>query len=153
MKWRNYAKKAAPLCIATSQWRKRRFVGRFMARYYSDKLARKYGIYCSPLAQIGTGLMLPHPVGVVIGDGVIIGPNVTLYQHVTLGKKTRDGNDYPRVESGAIIYAGAVILGGITIGQNAVVAANAVVQTDVPANATVGGIPARILTRRSAPPS
>ena len=84
--------------------------------------------------------------GVEIGDQVFIGPNVTF---------TNDRNPrskvYPEaflrtiIEDGASIGANATILPGVRIGRSAMVGAGAVVLSDVPANATVVGNPARIV--------
>ncbi len=101
-----------------------------------------------PSARIGPGLLLPHPVGIVVGDDVEIGDNATIYQHVTLGQRGARDQSYPVIGHNVVIYAGAVIIGNITIGDGAVIGANAVVTGDVPAGATAVGIPARISTRR-----
>ena len=47
-----------------------------------------------------------------------------------------------------IIYPGAKVIGGISIGDNVVIGANAVVTTNVPDNAIIGGIPAKIVRYR-----
>ena len=52
-----------------------------------------------------------------------------------------------RVGAGASIGSGAVIMGGVTIGERAMIGAGAVVTRDVPADATVAGVPARALIR------
>ena len=49
------------------------------------------------------------------------------------------------IERNAWIAAGAAVIGGVTVGENSVVAAGAVVTKDVPANALVGGNPARVI--------
>lgn len=99
-------------------------------------------------AEIGGGLYLPHPHGVVIG-ACRIGRGVTIMQNVTLGTRRRGERAAPVVGDGVVISAGAVLLGAITIGEGAVIGANAVVLTDIPAGATAVGNPARILPRAS----
>ncbi|MBX7540904.1 serine O-acetyltransferase [Qipengyuania sphaerica] len=101
----------------------------------------------SPTAELGPGIYLPHPFGIVIGDGAVIGRNVSIYQNVTIGQRNDTNPAMGRVEDGAYIGAGAVILGGVTVGANAIVGANAVVLNDVPPGATVVGNPARIVSQ------
>jgi len=57
------------------------------------------------------------------------------------------------VEVGSNVWIGygACILRGVTVGDNSVVGTNAVVPKDVPANAVVGGVPARVIRMRKAP--
>jgi len=57
----------------------------FLARWISQRAARKTGIEIHPGATIGKGLFIDHGSGVIIGETAIIGDNVTLYQGVTLG--------------------------------------------------------------------
>lgn len=59
-------------------------------------------------------MKLPHPIGIVIGDGVIIKDNVMVFQQVTFGSHGRKEKEmrYPIIESGVKIYAGAKIIGG-----------------------------------------
>lgn len=61
----------------------------FLARWLSQRTARKTGIEIHPGAIIGKGLFIDHGIGVVIGETTIIGDNVTLYQGVTLGEPVR----------------------------------------------------------------
>lgn len=94
--------------------------------------------------QIGGGLLLPHPNGVVIHPRALIGPNCLIFQQVTIG----EGGPVPGVpviEGHVDIGAGAKILGGVTIGKDARIGANAVVLCDVPQGSTAVGIPARII--------
>lgn len=95
-------------------------------------------------AEIGGGLYLPHPHGIVIGR-CRIGRDVTILQNVTLGAKRPGLTDAPVVEDRVVIGAGAVALGRVTIGEGAVIGANAVVLHDIPAGATAVGNPVRIL--------
>ncbi len=118
-------------------------------RPLSRWLWRRYviggGCLISPLVEVGSGLHLPHPTGIVVSEDVCIGRDVTLYQNVTLGRLTADRRGAPTIEDGAVIYAGAVVLGSVRIGHGAVVGANSVVRSDVPDGAVVVGAPARII--------
>lgn len=100
-------------------------------------------------AQIGKGTFLAvGGVGVVIHPRSIIGDNVNIGASVTIGG--RSGlYDVPKIGNNVFIATGARILGNVKIGDNAVVGANAVVINDVPENAVVGGIPAKIIKYRT----
>ncbi len=93
--------------------------------------------------QIGGGLLLPHPNGVVIHPGARIGPNCLIFQQVTIG--TRAGSMPPVIGGHVDIGTGAKILGNVHIGDHACIGANAVVLMDVPAGKTAVGIPAVIV--------
>ena len=93
-------------------------------------------------AQIGGGLLIPHPNGIVIHPGAVIGPNCLLFQQVTIGATERG---VPRLGGHVDIGAGAKVIGPITIGDHVQVGANAVVTRDVPAGSVVAGIPARVI--------
>ena len=95
-------------------------------------------------SNIGGGLLLPHPNGVVIHPKSIIGVNCLIFQQVTIGQ-TNGG--VPTIGGHVDIGAGAKILGNINIGDHAVIGANAVVLKDVPAFATAVGVPAQILEK------
>lgn len=94
-------------------------------------------------SRLGGGLLLPHPLGIVIHPEAEIGPNCLIFQNVTIGAGPKPG--LPRIGGHVDIGAGAAILGGVTIGDHAKIGANAVVVRDVPANATAVGVPARVL--------
>lgn len=105
------------------------------------------GIEIHPGAQIGNGFFIDHGAGVVIGETTIIGDNVTLFQGVTLGGT---GNEktykrHPTLENNVFVGSGAKILGPITLGNGSRIGANSVVLDDVPPNATVTGMKARIV--------
>ena len=93
--------------------------------------------------QIGGGLLLPHPNGVVIHSGARIGPNCLIFQQVTIG--TRAGTIPPVIGGHVDIGAGAKILGSVNIGDHVCIGANAVVLTDIPAGKTAVGVPAVIV--------
>lgn len=110
------------------------------------------GIEIHPAAAIGKRLFIDHGFGVVIGETAEIGDDVTLYHGVTLGGTSLlQQKRHPSLLDGVIVGAGAQILGPITVGKGARVGANAVVVHDVPAGATVVGIPAREVTLHNTP--
>lgn len=114
----------------------------FLARWISQKAARKTGIEIHPGAQIGKGLFIDHGHGVIIGETAIVGDNVTLYQGVTLGGTGKEqGKRHPTVCDNVMISAGAKVLGSFTVGENSKIGAGAVVLREVPQNCTVVGVP------------
>lgn len=108
------------------------------------------GIEIHPGAQIGRRFFIDHGTGVVIGETAEIGDDVTLYHGVTLGGTSwAKGKRHPTVGNNVVIGAGAKILGPLTVGSDARVGSNAVVLKDVPAGATMVGIPARQVQRKN----
>jgi serine O-acetyltransferase len=117
-----------------------------VARFVSTISRWLTGIEIHPGAQIGRRFFIDHGMGVVIGETAEIGDDVTMYHGVTLGGTTwNKGKRHPTLENGVVVGAGAKILGPIVVGVDARVGSNAVVTKDVPAGATVVGIPGRIL--------
>lgn len=120
----------------------------FIARYISQRGVKKTGIEIHPGAVIGKGLFIDHGQGVVIGETAVIGDNVTIYQGVTLGGTGKEtGKRHPSIGNNVLISAGAKVLGSFTVGDNAKIGAGSVVLKEVPANATVVGIPAKVIRR------
>lgn len=118
----------------------------FLARWISQRAARKTGIEIHPGARIGKGLFIDHGSGVIIGETTIIGDNVTLYQGVTLGGTGKEkGKRHPTLKNNVMVSAGAKILGSFTIGENSKIGAGSVVLEEVPPNCTVVGVPGRIV--------
>jgi serine O-acetyltransferase len=104
------------------------------------------GIEIHPAAEIGDGLFIDHGMGVVIGETSMIGDDCHLYQGVTLGgTSTKRVKRHPTLGSGVIVGAGAKIIGAVHIGDGAKIGAGSVVVTNVPANATVVGVPGHIV--------
>lgn len=121
---------------------------RFAARFISWFARFLTNIDIHPGATIGRRFFIDHGAGVVIGETAVVGDDVTLYHGVTLGGVSwSPGKRHPTIEDGVIIGAGAKILGPITVGRNSRVGANSVVIENVMREATVVGIPARIVHR------
>jgi serine O-acetyltransferase len=108
------------------------------------------GIEIHPGAEIGEGFFVDHGMGVVIGETAVIGNNVTLYQGVTLGGTSQQHvKRHPTLGNNVVVGVGAQLIGNITIGDNAKVGAGSVVIESVPPNATVVGVPGRVVAMRN----
>ena len=131
--------------LAHKFWRRRLF---WLGRTLSTFSRWLTGIEIHPGAQIGRRFFIDHGMGVVIGETAIIGDDVTLYQGVTLGGTSwNKGKRHPTLKDGVVVGAGAKVLGPFEVGENAKIGSNAVVTKAVPAQATVVGIPGRIILK------
>jgi serine O-acetyltransferase len=103
-----------------------------------------------PGVDVGPGLLMPHPSGIVMGNGVVIGANVSLGVGVVTGVKKADkvGGEYPVICDGAIILSHAVVAGPLRIGSHAQVGANSLVLSDVADHEIVLGVPAQTVGTR-----
>lgn len=121
----------------------------FLARLISQIFRGLTGIEIHPGAKIGKGLFIDHGMGVVIGETCEIGDNVTIFHGVTLGGTGKDvGKRHPTIGNNVMISTGAKVLGPFTVGDNARIAAGAVVLQEVPSDATVVGIPGKIVKHK-----
>lgn len=122
---------------------------RWFARLVSNLGRFLTGIEIHPGARIGRRFFIDHGMGVVIGETAEIGDDCTLYHGVTLGGTSwQKGKRHPTLEDDVVVGAGAKILGPITIGSGARIGSNAVVVKDVPRQATVVGVPGRVVAPR-----
>lgn len=120
---------------------------RWLGRFTSHLGRWLTGIEIHPGAKIGSCVFIDHGMGVVIGETAEIGDGCTIYQGVTLGGTSlyRGEKRHPTLGDGVVVGAGAKVLGGFKVGDGARIGSNAVVVKDVPAGATVVGIPGRIV--------
>ncbi|MEF8883120.1 MAG: acyltransferase [Halapricum sp.] len=81
---------------------------------------------------------------ITIENDAIIGYDATILCHEYLQDEVRKGEVV--VGERAMIGAGSIVLPGVHIGEDAQVAANSLVESDVPAGATVAGVPAEVVS-------
>ncbi|CAM3895216.1 serine O-acetyltransferase [Alkalicoccus chagannorensis] len=130
---------------AHALWKKKLY---FFARFLSQVSRFITGIEIHPGARIGQRLFIDHGMGVVIGETCEIGDCVTIFQGVTLGGTGKEkGKRHPTLEDHVLVASGAKVLGSMRIGRNARIGAGSVVLKEVPPNATVVGIPGRIVVQ------
>ncbi len=128
---------------------------RVLSYYFGACLRKRFGTTIYATTRIEGGLRLPHPYGIIIGEGAVIGAMVTIGHHVTLGgnlgEKAPDGLQYPVIGNWSWITTGAVVAGPIHIGEDVIIGANAVVTHDIPDHAIAVGVPAKVLRIRPKP--
>jgi len=117
-----------------------------------------FGADLAPEALAGPGLVIPHPVGVVIAPGVSIGRNVRIFEGACVGGQSAEDSSrqgLPTLGDECWIFSGAVLQGPILVGERALVSAGAVVDRSVPADGIMAGNPARVVGYREGrrPPS
>lgn len=145
------------------------------------EIGRNAKLHVGRWAWIGNGSKIRvHEGEVQIGTKTVMGQECTIsaYQHVQIGRECiiadrvmlidfdhgvvevdrpiRLQGIYKRdVNVGHNVWVGygACILRGVDVGNNAIVGTNAVVTGDVPENAVVGGVPARVIRMRETPRS
>ncbi len=119
---------------------------KFLGRLVSHFGRFLTGIEIHPGATIGRGFFIDHGMGVVIGETAEIGDNCTLYHGVTLGGTSwAKEKRHPTLGNNVIVGSGAKILGPFTVGDDSKIGSNSVVVKEVPATATVVGIPGRVV--------
>jgi len=119
---------------------------RTLALYLQNQISQIFSVDIHPAALIGSGIMIDHATGVVIGETVVIEDNVSMLHAVTLGGTgCAQGDRHPKIRSGVLISAGAKILGNIDVGAGAKIGAGSVVLDSVAAHTTVAGVPAKVV--------
>jgi serine O-acetyltransferase len=127
---------------------------KWLARLLSNLARLMTGIEIHPGARIGRRFFIDHGMGVVIGETAIIGDDCTLYHGVTLGGTSwQKGKRHPTLANDVVVGAGAKVLGPIEVGEGARIGSNAVVVKDVPAGATVVGVPGKLINQARTGPT
>lgn len=110
-------------------------------------LMRRYGIQIPYATKIGRGFYIGHFGTIVVNPKTVIGNNVNISQGVTIGRANRGKNAGTAIIGDEVyIGPGAKIVGAVRIGNRVAIGANAVVTTNVPDDAVVAGIPAKVIS-------
>jgi len=114
-----------------------------IAKRRLSKLTKQYGLQIPIGTKIGYGLYIGHGIGIVISPTATIGNNCNLSQFTTIGS-----NHGQAATIGDNVYIGpsVCIVENVRIGNNVSIGAGAVVVKDVPDNATVAGVPAKVIS-------
>lgn len=129
--------------VAHYLWHQNRHV---LAHFLQSRVSTTFQIDIHPNATMGTGIMLDHGTGIVIGETAVVGNNCSILHHVTLGGSGKKGVDrHPKVGNGVLLGAGCSVLGNINIGDGCQVGAGTLVITDLPPHSVAVGVPARII--------
>ena len=110
--------------------------------YIYKESSRRQNIQISNKCKLGFGLYLGHEICIIIGEGTVIGNNVNLSQFLNIGTN----NKTPAI-IGNNVYIGpqVCIVENVIIENNVTIGAGAVVVKNIPQNATVAGVPAKVL--------
>lgn len=103
---------------------------------------RKWGLHIPSATRIGPGLVIWHPIGIVINPKVKIGNNCSIFQFVSIGEEKSKN---AIIGDNVTIGPNVSIVGGVKIGNNVKIGAGTVVIHDVPDNCTTVGNPNRII--------
>lgn len=123
-----------------------------LPRFFANIARFLTGIEIHPAARIGKGVFIDHGMGVVIGETAQVGDGCTIYQGVTLGGTSLShAKRHPTLGRNVVVGVNSTVLGAITVGDNARIGGGSVVVKDVPANATVVGVPARVVVQDGKP--
>lgn len=131
---------------------RKNFICKIFYFYYFLKYRKaciKNGLYIFPNTT-GPGLLLPHPGFIRVEPFVKMGCNCTILPMVLFGKKNPGIECSVVVGDNCYISTGVTILGPVKIGNNVTIGAGAVVTKDIPDNAIVGGVPAKIIKIKDA---
>ena len=116
----------------------------YVLKYKYKKQQIKYG-FSIPINTFGPGLYIQHRGTICVNGSARIGSNCRINVDVNIGTNMEKEEEAPIIGDNCFIGGGAKVIGDIKIGDNVIIAPNAVVVKDVPDNAVVGGVPAKII--------
>ncbi|QHN84490.1 Serine acetyltransferase 3 [Arachis hypogaea] len=109
-----------------------------LAVMIQNRVSEIFAVGIHPGAKIGSGILLDHVTGLVVGETAVIGNIVSILHSVTLGGTGKaSGDRHPKIGDGVLIGAGTCILGNIKVGECAKIGAGSVVIKYVPPRTTV----------------
>lgn len=115
-----------------------------LAFFFQSRAAERFQVDIHPAARMGSGVMLDHATGIVIGETAEVGDDCSILQGVTLGGTGKEVDDrHPKIGKGVLISVGAKVLGNIQIADRARIGAGSVVLAPVSEDCTVAGVPAK----------
>jgi serine O-acetyltransferase len=104
------------------------------------------GIHLFPETPIGPGFYIGHYGGIWISPLARLGANCNVGPNVIIGVAGKHRDKAPVLGDRVWVGPGAIITGEVTVGSGAVIAANSLVTSNVPENAVVIGVPARVIS-------
>lgn len=129
--------------IAHWLWQENR---KTLSQFFQNQISVTLGVDFHPAAQIGSGIMLDHATGIVVGETAVIEDDVSILHAVTLGGTGKTSGDrHPKIRRGVLLAAGCKVIGNIEVGEGSKVGAGSVVLENVPPYVTVAGVPAKIV--------
>lgn len=129
--------------IAHVLWREGR---RHLALTVQSLCSDIFAVDIHPAAKIGTGLMIDHATGLVIGETATVGTNCSFLHGVTLGATGKErGLRHPQIGNDVLIGCNTAVLGYISVGNNSKIGSGSIVLKPVPPGCTAVGNPARIV--------
>jgi serine O-acetyltransferase len=118
---------------------------RLSPRVLAHHARRRTGVEIHPGARIAPGVFIDHGMGVVIGETAIVEEGCLIYKGVVLGGTSLERKlRHPHLEKNVVVGSNACVLGAIRLGEGARIGSGSVVVSDVPAGATVVGVPGRV---------
>jgi serine O-acetyltransferase len=117
-----------------------------LALFLQSQISQVFGVDIHPAARIGSGILMDHATGIVIGETAVVEDNVSMLHGVTLGGTGKErGDRHPKVRKGVLLGVGATVLGNVEIGEGAKIGAGSVVLKSIPPHCTAVGVPAEVV--------
>ncbi|MDB2360706.1 serine O-acetyltransferase [Porticoccaceae bacterium] len=117
-----------------------------LALMLQHSISTHFAVDIHPAAKIGSGILIDHATGLVIGETAVVEDSVSIMQSVTLGGTGKESGDrHPKIRKNVLLGPGAKVLGNIEVAEGSMVAASSVVLKSVPAHSIIAGVPAEVV--------